>query len=117
MTQQDLMELAKQKAAKYQLYPELVCALCEQESSWNTWAIRYEPNFFRPPEAGAAHPHERTELHRGLLPVVFLGIASRRRRGPGGAGAPACGGTRRFSRSCATQKWAWRLAARFWRPP
>ena len=47
MTQQDLMELARQKAAKYKLYPELVCAVVEQESSWNTWAMRYEPNFFR----------------------------------------------------------------------
>ena len=25
--------------------PALVCAMCEQESAWNTYAIRYEPGF------------------------------------------------------------------------
>ncbi|HEX2712817.1 MAG TPA: lytic transglycosylase domain-containing protein, partial [Candidatus Acidoferrales bacterium] len=33
------------KAAEHQLYPELVCAVCEQESNWNSWALRYEPRF------------------------------------------------------------------------
>ena len=47
MSREDLIALAREKAAKYQLYPELVCAVCEQESSWNTWAMRYEPNFFK----------------------------------------------------------------------
>ena len=42
----DLMALARQAAAAHQLYPELVCAVCEQESAWNPWAIRYEPRFF-----------------------------------------------------------------------
>ena len=46
-TQQDLIALAREKAAKYQLYPELVCAVAEQESGWNTWAMRYELNFLR----------------------------------------------------------------------
>ncbi len=40
------MALARQAAAAHQLYPELVCAICEQESAWNPWAIRYEPKFF-----------------------------------------------------------------------
>jgi len=26
--------------------PAIVCAICEQESGWNEWAIRYEPLFF-----------------------------------------------------------------------
>jgi Transglycosylase SLT domain len=26
--------------------PATVCAICEQESGWNQWAIRYEPLFF-----------------------------------------------------------------------
>jgi soluble lytic murein transglycosylase-like protein len=33
-------------AAKYGLEIEMVCAVCEQESSWNYWAMRYEPAFF-----------------------------------------------------------------------
>ncbi len=33
-------------AAKYSLDAALVAALIEQESSWNQWAVRYEPAFF-----------------------------------------------------------------------
>ena len=33
-------------AAKYGLDVAMVCAVCEQESSWNTFAMRYEPAFF-----------------------------------------------------------------------
>lgn len=33
-------------AQKYGLEPEIVCAVCEQESSWNPWAIRYEQAFY-----------------------------------------------------------------------
>jgi soluble lytic murein transglycosylase-like protein len=33
-------------AAKYGLDPAIVCAVCEQESSWNPWAMRYEPEFY-----------------------------------------------------------------------
>lgn len=29
------------------LFPEIICAICEQESSWNPWAIRYEPAFYK----------------------------------------------------------------------
>ena len=41
----ELVQLAKQTATKYGLDPALVCAVCEQESSWNTWAARCEPRF------------------------------------------------------------------------
>lgn len=41
----ELVQLAKQTAAKYGLDPVLVCAVIEQESSWNTWASRFEPRF------------------------------------------------------------------------
>ncbi len=27
--------------------PSIVCAIIEQESSWNTWAVRFEPEFER----------------------------------------------------------------------
>ncbi|HEV2490949.1 MAG TPA: transglycosylase SLT domain-containing protein [Candidatus Acidoferrales bacterium] len=45
MTLQDMIALAKQAAARHGLAPEIVCAVCEQESTWNPWAIRYEPAF------------------------------------------------------------------------
>ncbi len=45
-SREPLIALARQKAAGHQLYPELVCAVCEQESAWNPWAIRYEPAFY-----------------------------------------------------------------------
>jgi soluble lytic murein transglycosylase-like protein len=41
-----LIALARKIAAEHQLYPELVCAICEQESSWDPWAIRIEPRFY-----------------------------------------------------------------------
>jgi soluble lytic murein transglycosylase-like protein len=41
-----LQSLAKEAAGKYALDPALVCAIIEQESSWNPWAIRYEPAFY-----------------------------------------------------------------------
>jgi soluble lytic murein transglycosylase-like protein len=46
MTSGELIALAKAKASELQLSPELVCAIVEQESSWNPWAMRYEPAFF-----------------------------------------------------------------------
>jgi len=41
----DLIQLAKTTAAAHDLQPEIVCAVVEQESNWNQWAIRYEPAF------------------------------------------------------------------------
>jgi soluble lytic murein transglycosylase-like protein len=43
---QNLVDLAKQIAQAHGLDPALVCAIVEQESSWNSWAIRYEPAFY-----------------------------------------------------------------------
>jgi soluble lytic murein transglycosylase-like protein len=40
-----LISLAKSKAQAHCIDPVLVCAVCEQESEWETWAIRYEPIF------------------------------------------------------------------------
>jgi soluble lytic murein transglycosylase-like protein len=39
------LALAKKWAAKYSLDPLIVCAVCEQESGWNPWAVRFEPEF------------------------------------------------------------------------
>jgi soluble lytic murein transglycosylase-like protein len=38
--------LARQAAAAQSLDAALVCAVVEQESGWNPWALRYEPAFF-----------------------------------------------------------------------
>ncbi len=58
MAQQDLIALARARAAACGLSPELVCAVCEQETgdrcpdpqtgreAWNPWAIRYEDGFY-----------------------------------------------------------------------
>jgi soluble lytic murein transglycosylase-like protein len=42
----EVLALAKRHAISYALDPALVCAVVEQESAWNTWAMRYEPAFF-----------------------------------------------------------------------
>jgi soluble lytic murein transglycosylase-like protein len=41
-----LIAVAQQAASSEALDPALVCAVIEQESAWNTWAMRYEPLFF-----------------------------------------------------------------------
>ncbi len=41
-----LLNLARKAAAAQSLDPALVCAVIEQESGWNPWAMRYEPAFF-----------------------------------------------------------------------
>jgi soluble lytic murein transglycosylase-like protein len=42
----NLVLLARRAAEEEGLEPALVCAVVEQESNWNPWAIRYEPLFF-----------------------------------------------------------------------
>src|SRR5437899_11674014 len=41
-----LIALARRIAAAHALDTALVCAVIEQESSWNPYAMRYEPTFF-----------------------------------------------------------------------
>jgi soluble lytic murein transglycosylase-like protein len=41
-----LVALASKAAVAQSLEPALVCAVVEQESGWNPWAMRYEPAFF-----------------------------------------------------------------------
>jgi len=41
-----LLALARKAASAQSLDPALVCAVVEQESGWNPWAMRYEPAFF-----------------------------------------------------------------------
>ena len=47
-----LIAAARKAAAAQSLDPALVCAVVEQESGWNPWAIRYEPLFFAKYVAG-----------------------------------------------------------------
>ena len=41
----ELIAQAREIAAAHALDPALVCAVIEQESAWNPWAVRYEPAF------------------------------------------------------------------------
>ena len=41
-----LISLAKLTAVQFNLIPTLVCGICEQESSWNADATRYEEAFY-----------------------------------------------------------------------
>ena len=41
-----LITAARKAAAAQALDPALVCAVIEQESAWNPWAMRFEPLFF-----------------------------------------------------------------------
>ena len=47
-----LVSLARKAAAAQSLDPALVCAVVEQESAWNPWALRFEPAFFAKYVAG-----------------------------------------------------------------
>src|SRR5579862_1198560 len=42
----ELVALAHDAANAQSLWPELVCAIVEQESGWDRWALRYEPAFY-----------------------------------------------------------------------
>lgn len=45
MTRDEMVALACATAGKHGLDSVLVCAVTEQESAWNPWAVRYEPGF------------------------------------------------------------------------
>lgn len=46
MEREELIQLARGVAVRHGLDAPLVCAVCEQESGWDPWAIRYEPAFY-----------------------------------------------------------------------
>lgn len=46
MSPQEQETLARRAAARHNLDEALVCAVVEQESGWNPWAMRYEPGFY-----------------------------------------------------------------------
>ena len=43
--QPEIIALARRIASAHSLDPSVVCAVIEQESAWNPWAVRYEPAF------------------------------------------------------------------------
>lgn len=42
----ELTDIARAIATNHGLDPALICAVCEQESGWQPWAIRFEPAFY-----------------------------------------------------------------------
>jgi soluble lytic murein transglycosylase-like protein len=46
LSRAELEALARQTANAHQLDPVLVCAVVEQETGWNTYAIRFEDGFY-----------------------------------------------------------------------
>ncbi len=44
-TKEARLALATKWGAKFQLEPTMICAVCEQESSWNPYAVRFEEAF------------------------------------------------------------------------
>jgi soluble lytic murein transglycosylase-like protein len=79
----DLLALAHDAAQAHALWPELICAVIEQESSWDRWAARYEPAFYaryiepqmaRPDAARPAHLSDTEARMRafswGLMQVM-----------------------------------------------
>ncbi len=45
MPLEQMLELARASALGFSLDPALVCAVIDEESSWDPFAIRYEPEF------------------------------------------------------------------------
>lgn len=46
MSTDDLIRIARATAKAHVIDDALFCALVEHESSWDTWAMRYEPAFY-----------------------------------------------------------------------
>jgi soluble lytic murein transglycosylase-like protein len=74
----DLLEIVRDAARAHGLWPELVCAVVEQESAWDRWAARYEPGFYEryvQPQLARGAALDQTEARMrafswGLMQVV-----------------------------------------------
>jgi soluble lytic murein transglycosylase-like protein len=73
------LALVTKYATKYGLDPYLVCAVCEQESSWNPWATRFEPGFLtryvKPVNPVAPTTHEVLQATSFGLMQIMGGVA------------------------------------------
>jgi soluble lytic murein transglycosylase-like protein len=71
----DRLAFVMPTAKLFGLQPTLVAAVCEQESGWNPWAIRFEPAFearyIRPSLPSAPTTRELTEaMSFGLMQIM-----------------------------------------------
>jgi soluble lytic murein transglycosylase-like protein len=76
----ELLALAHDAARAHNLSPELVCAIIEQESGWDPWAARYEPEFFARYIEPALTRSARTVQNSGAIlssPAVTAAATSR----------------------------------------
>ncbi len=46
MNKEDLVKVVVAAAINVEIDPALACAVVSHESSWNPWAVRYEPAFY-----------------------------------------------------------------------
>lgn len=46
MTKEDLVRIVVGASISTEIDPALACAVVSHESSWNPWAVRYEPAFY-----------------------------------------------------------------------
>lgn len=69
---QELIDMAKAAATANGLDPSLICAIIEQESGWNTWAIRFEPAFYSKYVPRNLNPTEATSraFSWGLMQIM-----------------------------------------------
>src|SRR5260370_41245794 len=65
--------LARRAAAAQSLDPALVCAVVEQESAWNPWAMRYEPLFFAKYVA-SLYPNNKISASEGYALGLSWGL-------------------------------------------
>ena len=86
MNKDDLIRMASTTAKAHGLLPSLVCAVCEHESVWNEWAIRYEPAFEK--RYDPADPmHEPTEHYSRAFSYGLMQIMGETARELGFTGA------------------------------
>jgi soluble lytic murein transglycosylase-like protein len=68
-----MIQLAKDAATQNAIDPALVCAVCEQESEWNLFAVRPEPEFFEkyevPLHLGTTEAYTRA-MSWGLMQIM-----------------------------------------------
>ncbi len=64
----DLMKIVETAAVKNGVDPDLAMAIASVESSWDAWAVRFEPNwkYFKTPEVYAKDLHITVETETAL---------------------------------------------------
>jgi soluble lytic murein transglycosylase-like protein len=78
MNEDELIQAAKTIALENGLDAALVCAVCEQESGWDVYAVRFEPAFFAKYEA-PLHLATTEEYTRAMSwgPMQIMGQTAR----------------------------------------